>query len=151
MVPLTSAEPLEVNTVKTVARLTLSQTHKDHPNDTHTQPIYSNSFLTNNINNSPQNNIVHPHYHSTVILQQFSMITQELRNFTDKVSGDITKITQACTTAHENTGKLIESAISLALTKPKDITPPNPIVDSQSNQMSNSSLRNKWDLILANN
>ena len=47
-----------------------------------------------------------------VILQQFSMITQEYRNFTNKVSGHNIKITQAYNTAQENTGKLIENAIS---------------------------------------
>ena len=83
MVPLPSAEPLGVNAVETIARLTLSQTHKDHPNDTHTQSIYSKS-TNNNTNNSPQNNTVHPHNQSTVILQQFSMITQELRNLMEK-------------------------------------------------------------------
>ena len=67
------------------------------------------------------------------------MITQELRNFRDKLSGDITKITQACTTAQENTGKLIENAISQASTKPQDITPPYPTGDSSSNQTLNSS------------
>ena len=36
MVPLLSVEPLEVMVVETVARLTLSQIHEDHPNDTHT-------------------------------------------------------------------------------------------------------------------
>ena len=55
-----------------------------------------------------------------------------------KVSGDITKITQACTAAQENTGKLIENAISQTLTKPQDITP-NPTINSRSNQASNSS------------
>ena len=44
------------------------------------------------------------HNQSTVILQQFSMITEELKNFTYKVSGDITKITQAYNTAQQNTG-----------------------------------------------
>ena len=61
------------------------------------------------------------------------MITQELRNFTDIVFSDITKITQACTTAQENTSKLIENALSQALAKPQDITPPNSTVDSRSN------------------
>ena len=83
MVPLPSAEPSEVNAVETVARTTHSHTPKDHPNDTHTESIYSNSTSTNNNrNNSPQNNAVYPHDQSTVILQQFSMIIQELRNFT---------------------------------------------------------------------
>ena len=79
MLPLPSAEPPEVNAVETIARLTLSQIHEDHPNDTHTQSFYSSSTLTNNsINNSPQNNTIHPQDQptSTVILQQFSMITQ---------------------------------------------------------------------------
>ena len=135
---------MEVNAVETIARLTLLQTHKDHPNDTHTQSTYSNSTLTNNdIHNSPQNNTVYPHNQSTVILQQFGII-QELRNFMDKVSHDITKITQACTTAQENTGKLIENVISQAFTKPQDITPPNPTVDSRSNQTSNSSCETNW-------
>ena len=46
------------------------------------------------------------------MLQQYSMITQELRNFMYKVSAEITKITQACTTPEVNSGKLIENAIS---------------------------------------
>ena len=50
---------------------------------------------------------MHPHDQSTVSLQQFGMITQELRNITGKVSGDINKITQACTATQENTGKLM--------------------------------------------
>ena len=45
------------------------------------------------------------------------MIIQELRNFMAKVSGDITKIMQTHTAAQENTGKLVENAISQALTK----------------------------------
>ena len=72
------------------------------------------------------------------------MIPQELRYFMDKVSSDITNITQACTTAQENTGKLIEYVISQALTKPQDITPPNPTLASRSNQTSNSSYETNW-------
>ena len=60
------------------------------------------------------------------------------------MSGDITKITQACIAAQENTGKLTENVISEALTKPQDITPPNQTVDSRSNQMSNSSHETNW-------
>ena len=87
-------------------------------------PLYSNSTSANqNLKNQPQNNNVHPHDKSTVMLQQFSMIAQQLRNLTVKVSCDITKITQACTAAQENTGKLIENAISQALTKPQDFMP----------------------------
>ena len=62
----------------------------------------------------------------------------------DNVSGDITKITQACTAAQENTSKLIENAISQALTKPQDITSPNPTIDSRSNLMSTSSYETNW-------
>ena len=93
MVPLPSAEPSEVNAVETIARLILSQIHEKHPNNICTQSTYSNSTLTNNnTNSSPQNNTIHPHDQSTVVLHQFSMVTWELRNFTDKVSCDITKI-----------------------------------------------------------
>ena len=53
------------------------------------------------------------------------MITQELRSFIDKVSSDslLTQIMQACTTAQENTSKLIENTILQTLTKPQDVTP----------------------------
>ena len=62
-------------------------------------------------------------------MQQSIMITQEPRNIKDEVSGDINKITQACMAAQENTGKLIENAISQALSKPQDIMPPYPAID----------------------
>ena len=45
------------------------------------------------------------------------MITEELKKITNKVSGDITKTMQAYNTAQENTGKLLENAISQLLTK----------------------------------
>ena len=82
------------------------------------------------------------------------MITQELRNFTDKESGDITKIMQACTVAQENTGKLIENAISQTLTKSQGVTPPNPTTDSRAfgtNHASNSSYETNWTLSLQTN
>ena len=80
--------------------------------DTCTLPIYSNlASASQNANTSPQNQNIHP-MSSPVILQQFSMITQELKKFMDKVSGDITKIMQTCTIAQENTSKLIKNAIS---------------------------------------
>ena len=75
------------------------------------------------------------------------MITQELRNFMDKMSSDITKITQACTVAQENTGKLIENVISQTLTKPQDVIPPNPTIDSRTfgtDHASNSSYETNW-------
>ena len=69
------------------------------------------------------------------------MITQELKKFMGKVAGDIMKISQTCTTAQENIGKLIENIISQALSKPQDSTPPNPTLDSKSSQTSNSSMK----------
>ena len=39
------------------------------------------------------------------------------------MSGDLNKITSACTAAQENTGKLIENVISQALARPQDSTP----------------------------
>ena len=61
MVPLPPTEPLEVNTFKTIARLTFSLTQNEHVDNNHTQPIHSSSTLTNNNNNSSsQNNNVHP-------------------------------------------------------------------------------------------
>ena len=43
------------------------------------------------------------------------MIDEELKNFTIKVSSDITKMTQAYKISQEKTGKLIENTISQAL------------------------------------
>ena len=62
------------------------------------------------------------HYQSIIILQQFIMITEELKKIINKVSGDITKVTQAYNTVQENTGKLIENEISQALTKAQSTT-----------------------------
>ena len=98
---------------------------------------------------SLQNQNVHLHDQSTVIVQQFSMITEELRNFMNKMSGDINKITQACSAAQENTGKLIENAISQPLTKLKGITTPNPGRDSRNfraNCESNSFYKINWTM-----
>ena len=82
------------------------------------------------------------------------MITQELGNFTEKVSGDITKMMQAYTAAQENTGKLIENAMSWALTKLQKVTPPNPTIDSGTfgtNHASNSSYETNWTFSWQNN
>ena len=72
---------------------------------------------------------MHPNSQSTFILQQFNMIVQELRNFMEKVSSDINKISQACTAAQVKTGKLIENSIAQGLTRPQNIMPPNPAID----------------------
>ena len=124
MVPLSSAEPSEVNAVETIKRLTHSHTAKNNQNDTHPQSTYIQASPTNNnITNSSQNNATYPHDQSSVFLQQFSIIMQELKIFIDKVSVDIKKITQLYTTDKENTRKLIENVISQALTKLQDSTP----------------------------
>ena len=74
--------------------------------------MYTDLTLSNqNTNSSLQNSNMQPHNQSTVILQQFGMVKQQMRNFMDKVSDDTNKITHAFTTAQENTGKLIENAI----------------------------------------
>ena len=79
----------------------------------------------------------------------FSMIIQELKNFMHKVSSDITKIIQACTTAQENMGKLIDNTISQDLAKPQGVPSPNPTIDSRTfgvNHMSKSSYEINWTL-----
>ena len=145
MVTLPSAEPSEVNAVEIIQRLRHLHTSQTQQNSTCPQSIYSQVSPSNNgTTNSPQNNATYPHDQSTVFLQQFSMIMQELRNFTGKVSSDITKITQAYTPAKKNTGKLIENMIWQALTKSQDSTPPYPGLDSRCNQKSNSSYEVNW-------
>ena len=83
MFPLPTAEPSKSNAFETIARLTLSQNQREPPNDNQRQAIPSISMLTNNnICNTPQNNMTQ--FQSTIILQHFSMITQELKKFTHK-------------------------------------------------------------------
>ena len=65
---------------------------------------------------------MHSHDQSTVILQQFNIITQELQNVTNKLSGYLYQITWVCTMAQENTNRLIQDAISQALATPLDST-----------------------------
>ena len=85
-VPLPLAEPLEVIAVETIQRLTHLHICKTHQNDTHLQSIYSQVSQTNDhTTSSPQNNATFPHDQSTVFLQQFNMITQEVRNLMAKV------------------------------------------------------------------
>ena len=125
-VPLPSAEPSEVNAGETIQRLTQLHISQTQLNNGHPQSIYSQALPSNNnTTNSPKNNTTYPHDQSIVFLQQFSIITQEFKNFRNKVSSDITKITQEYTTAQENTGKLIENAVSQALNKSQDSTPPS--------------------------
>ena len=82
MVPLPQAEPLEFNTFKTIVNLSLSKNQRDLPNDIQTQTISNTSILTyNNLCNTSQNNTTQTNDQSTVVLQQFNMITEELKHF----------------------------------------------------------------------
>ena len=70
MVPLQSAEHLEVNAVETIERLMDSHTSKNYQNDTHPKSIYIQESPTNkSTTNSPQNNATYPNDQSTVFLQ----------------------------------------------------------------------------------
>ena len=92
--PKPPAKLPEINAFTTITGLTFLQTQDEQVSNTYTQPMYSDIVLVNqNTNSSLQNQYVHPHDQSTVILQQFSMITQELHNLTDEVSCDINEIT----------------------------------------------------------
>ena len=121
---ITTSWATRTNAFMTITRKTLLQAQDGQISDNHKQSMYSNIPLVNqNMKSSHQSQDVHPHNQSTVILQQFSIIAQELWNFIDKVSGDLNKITWACTTAWENTGKLMENAISQILTRTQGSTP----------------------------
>ena len=74
-----------------------------------------------------------------------------MRNFMDKVSSDVTKITQPCTAAQENTGKSIENVVLQVLTKPQHVTLHNPTTDSRtfgtictSNSSCETNLTSSW-------
>ena len=79
----------------------------------------------------PTTKIAHTNDQFTIILQQFSMIAEELKNFTNKMSSDITKTTQAYNTLHEKREKCIENVISQALTKVQSITTPATSIDTR--------------------
>ena len=109
MVPIPLAELQEIKTITLIARLTFLLVQDKQISNTLLQLMYSDITLDNqNTNNSHHIQNTHSNGQSTVILQQFSMMRQELRNFMDKVSSEINKIVQACTAAQENTGKIIE-------------------------------------------
>ena len=79
MIPVPPAEPPEINTFTTITRLTFLQAKDGQVSNTHKQPMYSNIPLVNqNTNSSHQSQNVQPHDISNVMLQQLSMITQEL-------------------------------------------------------------------------
>ena len=122
MVPLPLAEPSEFNAFGTIARSSPTQNQMDLLTNMYTQTIFNSSIIPqNDTDNAPRINTAQTNDQSSVILQQFSMIAEKLKNFTNKVSGDIMKTTQAYNTSHERKGKLIENAISQALTKAQNI------------------------------
>ena len=93
MVPLTPAEPLAINAYMTIPRVTLLQAQDRQNSYHHKQPQYNNTPLVKQLLEWPhQNQDVHSHNQSMVILQQFNIITQELQNFTNKVCGALNKI-----------------------------------------------------------
>ena len=93
-VPVPQAELPETNAFTTMTTLTFLQAQGEQASNTHKQPMYSNvPLISQNTNSSHQSQKMQFHNQSTVILNQFSMTTQELQNFMDKVSGDINKIT----------------------------------------------------------
>ena len=60
------------------------------------------------------------------------MITKELKkNFTNKLSGDITKIMRAYNKAWKNTGKLREIATSQVITKTQSTTTSSMSINAQ--------------------
>ena len=80
MVPLPIAEPSESIAFETIERLVLSQNQRGLLNDNQTQATPYTSILTNNNTcNIPQTNMAQSHDQSIIILQQFSMITEELK------------------------------------------------------------------------
>ena len=79
MVPLLPAEPPAINAFTTIARLTLLQAQDGQISDNCKQPMYSNIPLVNQTTEcSHQSQDVHPQNLSMVILEQFSIIIQEL-------------------------------------------------------------------------
>ena len=106
MVQLPPPEPPEANAIGTFARLTTIHSH-------------TNADQTSNNTNgsSPPNSILPPNNQSNIILNQFGMLTEELKKITKLVSSNISEMTQAHKTAQEHTGNIIENAIPQVLTK----------------------------------
>ena len=85
MVPVPPAELPEINAFATITRYIFLQTQDGQVSNTHIQPMCSNIPLVNqNTNSSHLAQNVNPHNQSTVTLQQFGLITQELQNFRTK-------------------------------------------------------------------
>ena len=125
MVQLLPAEPNEANVFETFARLSTSDSQTNIDQLSNGQPI-TNSH--NNYEcNSSSNNILLPDNQCNIILHLFSIMAEELQNFSKQDLSNITKMTQAHHTTQEYTGKLTENAISQALSKTQGTTAPSPI------------------------
>ena len=73
-------DPSEFNAFETIVRLSLSQNQRDLPSDTQTQTTSNTPTITNNnIGNTSTINMKQPQDQSTIILQQFGIITEELK------------------------------------------------------------------------
>ena len=110
IVQLPPAQPPEANAIETFARLTT---------------INSNTIVdqdNNNTNRSPPPNSIPSPNQSSIILHQFSLLKEEIRNFIKLVLNNISEMTQVHKTAEEQTSKTIENAISQVLTKTHDTT-----------------------------
>ena len=68
--------------------------------------VTNGQFITTNHNtnkcNAPSNSIIPLDNQSTIVLQQFSIMAEELKNFTKQVSIDVTKMTQTHNTVKEH-------------------------------------------------
>ena len=122
----TPAEPPTIDAYMTIPREMSLEDQDRQDNGNCNQPQYNIYSLDNQPPKlSHQNNDVKSHNQSPVLLQQFSVITQELQNLTKKVSNDLNKITQACTSVQETYSKLIQDAVLQALAKPQGNTHPS--------------------------
>ena len=148
MVQLPPAEPNEANAIEKFTRLTTTNSQRNIDQLTDGQPI-THSHNSNECN-TLSNNIISPDNQSTIIPHQFSIMAEELKNFTKQVLNDITKMVQAHNTAQEHTGKLIENAISQTLTKAWDIVASSPTTvntNIQDINYTSPSYESNWDIV----
>ena len=106
MVQLPPAELPDANAIETSARVTTINSNTN---------IHQISNNTNG--NPPLNSIPLPDNQSSIIIDHFSQLTEEWKNFTKLVLNNLSEMAQAQKTTQEQTGKFIENAISQALTK----------------------------------
>ena len=111
MVQLPPAEPPEANVIETFVRLTT---------------INGNTNIDQASNSTSGNPLLHsipfPNNQSSIIIDQFSQLTEELKNCTKLVSSNLSEMAQAHKTVQEQTGKFLENVILQALTKTQDTT-----------------------------